>query len=186
MGAESHQDLLRALGAALALLAVALLAACGAGSGPQPAEDSGALGGTGTRTASGAPDIFFPQVRKGLDGGPTAGMGERLILDDEGCLKVWPGQDGPKWVPVWPANLRLETGDVGVRIVDKEGRTVAEVGKKVSMGGGQIGLPKDAVSPRTARELRDRCSENPGDYWIAISPSLGPPATPVGSITPDG
>jgi hypothetical protein len=48
LGAESHQDLLRALGAALALLAVAVLAACGAGSGPPPAGDSGARGGTDT------------------------------------------------------------------------------------------------------------------------------------------
>ena len=84
MGTESHQDLLRALGAALALLAVAVLAACGAGSGPRPAEDSGALGGTGTRTASGAPDIFFPQVREGLDGGPTAMAGGRLVVDERG------------------------------------------------------------------------------------------------------
>ena len=79
--------------------------------------------------------------------------------------------------------MRLETEDGRIRIKNSGGRTVAEVGKEVSMGGGQIGLPKDVVSPRTARELRDRCSENPGDYWIAISPS---PGTPVGSITPDG
>jgi hypothetical protein len=48
--------------------------------------------------------------------------------------------------------------------VNGEGRVVAEVGKEVFMGGGQVGLPKEVVSPRTARELRNRC---PGDYWIA-------------------
>jgi hypothetical protein len=63
---------------------------------------------------------------------------------------------------------------------------VAEVGKEVSMGGGQIGLPKDVVSPRTVRELRDRCPGDLGDYWIGVNPSLGPGPTPVGSITPDG
>jgi hypothetical protein len=87
---------------------------------------------------------------------------------------------------VWPPSLRLETEDGRIRIRDSGGRTVAEVGKEVSMGGGQIGLPKDVVSSRTARELRDRCSENPGDYWSAISPSLGPAASPVGSATPQG
>ena len=84
-----------------------------------------------------------------------------------------------------PANLELETGNGNTRVTDKEGRTVAEVGKEVSMAGGQIGLPKDVVSPRTARKLRDRCPGDLGDYWIAVNPSLEP-ATPVGSATPDG
>jgi hypothetical protein len=62
---------------------------------------------------------------------------------------------------------------------------VAEVGKEVYMGGGQIGLTENVVSPRTARELRDRCLGDLGDYWIAVSPSLGP-VTPVGSISSPG
>lgn len=49
---------------------------------------------------------------------------------------------------------------------------MAEVGKEVFMGGGQIGLPKDVASQRTARELRDRCPGDPGDYWIAMDPSV--------------
>ncbi len=173
MGAKSHQDLLRALGAALALLALAVLAACGAVSGPQPAGDPG------------APGVFFPQVREGLEGGPDALAGGKLFVDDNGCLRLKPDR-GPTWVPVWPASVRLETEDGRIRIRNSGGRTVAEVGKEVSMGGGQIGLPKDVVSPRTARELRDRCSENPADYWMAVNPSLGPPPPPVGSVTPDG
>ena len=172
MGAESHQDLLRALGAALALLAAAVLAACGAGSGPQPAGDPG------------APEVFFPQAREGPGAGPMAGMGGKLVLDERGCLRVRP-QRGPDWIPVWPANLELETGNGNTRVTDKEGRTVAEVGKEVSMAGGQIGLPKDVVSPRTARELRDRCPGDLGDYWIAVNPSMDPVA-PAGSATPDG
>ena len=46
------------------------------------------------------------------------------------------------------------------------------------MGGGQVGLPKQIVDVRTARELRDRCSENPGDYWMATDLSLGHPVVP--------
>ena len=83
MGAES-QDLLRALGAALALLAAAVLAACGAGSGPQPAGDPGARGETDAQTAPGEPEVFFPQAREGLDGGPMAGIGGKLVLDERG------------------------------------------------------------------------------------------------------
>jgi hypothetical protein len=141
LGAESHQDLLGALGAALALLAVAVLAACGAGSGPQPAGDPGARGGTDARTASGAPEVFFPQVREGLDGGPTAMAGGRLVVDENGCLRLKSGE-GATQIPVWPASLRLETEDGRIRIKNSGGRTVAEVGKEVSMGGGRSGCPK--------------------------------------------
>ena len=185
MDAESHKDLLRALGAAISLLVLATLSACGAGSGPQPAGDSAARDGADTRPASEASDIFFPQVREGLEGGPDAMAGGRLIVDEKGCLRLETDKRATQ-IPVWPASLRLETEDGRIRIRNSEGRTVAEVGKEVSMGGGQIGLPTDVVSSRTARELRDRCPGDIGDYWMAVDPSLGPPPPPVGSITPDG
>jgi hypothetical protein len=82
--------------------------------------------------------------------------------------------------------MRLETEDGRIRIKNSGGLTVAEVGQEVSMDGEQIGLPKDVVSPRTACELRDRCSENPADYWTAVNPSMGTDPPPVGLITPDG
>ena len=141
MGAESHQDLLRMLGATLVLLAVAMLAACGAGSGPQPAGDPSARGGTDARTASGAAEVFFPQVRGGLDGGPTAMAGGRLVVDEKGCLRLKSGK-GATQMPVWPASLRLETEDGRIRVKSSGGRTVAEVGKEVSMGGGRSGCPR--------------------------------------------
>ncbi len=84
---------------------------------------------------------------------------------------------------MWPANLELETGDGKTRVTDKEGRTVAEVGREVSMRGGQIGLPKDVVSPRTARELRNRCPGDLGGYWIAVTPSMSSPV-PQGQSAP--
>jgi hypothetical protein len=120
LGAESYQDLLRALGAALALLAVAVLAACGAASGPQPAGDFGARDGSDTQTASGASEVFFPQVREGLDGGPDALTGERLVVDEKGCLRL-ESDKSPTTIPVWPANLRLETEDGRIRIKSSGG-----------------------------------------------------------------
>ena len=115
---------------------------------------------------------FFPQGREGLDGGVDAMMGGTRVLDGEGCLRVTP-QRGPAWIPVWPANLEFETGDGKTRITDEGGGIVAEVGKEVLMGGGQIGLPKDVVSQRTARDLRDRCPGDLGDYWVSMNPSMG-------------
>jgi hypothetical protein len=150
----------------LALIAVSLLAACGSDPDAQTPEGPGANG-----TTMDASGVFFPQVRERLDGGPDAGMGGKLVLDDEGCLRV-KSQEGPAWIPVWPVDLELETRDGKTRVTDEEGRIVAEVGKEVFMSGGQFGLPKDVVSPRTARNLRDRCPGDLGDYWIAVSPSM--------------
>jgi hypothetical protein len=156
--------------AVLAVGLVALPTAC--------ARVPGADGEDADKTSRRVPEVFLPQTRKVLDGGPTAMMGGKLVVDEEGCLRLRPGG----WVPVWPANLRLETGGGGARVVDGRGRVVAEVGREVFMGGGQVGLPKDVVDPRTARELRSRCSEDPGDYWIADMPSMSAP-TPIGSPT---
>ncbi len=155
----------------LALPAVSLLAARGANPDVQTHEGPGA-NITTKDAVSRASGGFFPQVREGLDGGVDAMIGGKLVLDDEGCLRVTP-QRGPVWIPMWPANLELETGDGKMPITNGEGRDLAEVGKEVFMGGGQIGLPKDVVSQRTARELRDRCPGDLGDYWISMNPSMG-------------
>jgi len=130
-----------------------------------------ARGGTGTQTASGTSEVFFPQVREGLGGGPDAAMAGKLVVDGGGCLRLQPGG----WVPVWPADLRLETGGGKVRISNSGGRTVAEVGKKVFMGGGEFRLPPNVVDPRTVRELRSRC---PGHCWLATAPSTSSPRVP--------
>jgi len=101
-------------------------------------------------------------------------MGGKLVVDEEGCLRLQPGD----WIPVWPTNLRLETVDETARIKDGERGIVAEVGKKVYMSGRQIGLSEEKASPRTARELRNRCPGDSGDYWMAtdVSRTLsGPP-----------
>ena len=109
-------------------------------------------------------------------------MAGKLVLDGEGCLRVESSRQGGTWIPVWPANLRLETGGSKVRVADGGGRTVAEVGKKVSMGGGEFGLPPNVVDPGTARELRSRC---PGHYWIAATPSTTSPRVPEISRPPE-
>ena len=154
------------------MLAVTVLAACSAGSDPPLPGDPGARGETGAQTASGASEVFFPRVREGLGGGPTAAMAGKLVLDGEGCLRVGSSRQGGTWVLVWPADLRLETSGEKVRVADGGGRIVAEVGKEVFMGGGEFGLPRNVVDPRTARELRSRC---PGHYWIATDVSARSP-----------
>ncbi len=183
MGAESHQDPLRALGAALALLAFAVLAACGAGSGPQPAGGPGARDGADAQTTSGASGVFFPQVREGLDGGPDALTGGGSSWTRRGASAS--SRIGAP--PRFPCGRR--TCDWRPRTEGYASETAGADRGGGRQGGlhgrGQIGLPKDVVSPRTARELRDRCLGELGDYWIGVNSSLDP-VTPVGSISPDG
>ncbi len=71
----------------LALLAVPLLAACGATPDAQTREGPGA-NATAMDASSRASGVFFPQVREGLDGGPDAMMGGKLVLDERGCLRA--------------------------------------------------------------------------------------------------
>jgi hypothetical protein len=107
---------------------------------------------------------------------PTALLSGEMILDGEGCLRVRAGANGPTWVPVWPADYRLSTGTGAVRVKGPDDRTVAEVGKKASMGGGEVGLQGDMVDRSTIRELRERC---PGEYWSVLDSSVGPPPKPA-------
>ncbi len=129
----------------LALVAFSLAAACGAASSPSP-------------------EVFFPQLRPNVSGGPDAATGGKLALGEEGCLRVKSSADDSSgWVPIWPASYELVTRGEEIRILDGKGRVVAQVGKEVSIGGGEAGLQKDFVKASMARELRERC---PGTYWV--------------------
>ncbi len=91
----------------------------------------------------------------------------KLILDDEGCLRIEEHPGHAEAVPIWPAGFELETGSDEVSVLDDEGRVAATVGEEVYMGGGVI--PKDQVTladERMSRELFERC---PGEYWIVGS-----------------
>jgi hypothetical protein len=96
--------------------------------------------------------------------------GGRLRLDDEGCIRMTlPGEDPESdRVPVWPPNFELDAGGGKVRILDRRsGRVVAEVGKRVIMGGGDItreALRENGImEEEQVLELFERC---PGDYWM--------------------
>ena len=158
----------------LAMMFVTLIA-CGAGpAAERPATTPSPDATTGeAKLTRSDQEVFFPQER--ATGGPIAvpsarGSG-RLRLDDEGCIRMTIPGEGPEsgWVPVvWPSYLELDTGGGKVRILDRRsGRVVAEVGKRVIMGGGEItreALRENGImEEEQVSELFERC---PGDYWM--------------------
>jgi hypothetical protein len=158
----------------LSLCFVALLAACSAGpaSTPSPEATSGKAEPTAASSTSGE-EVFFPQVRPTGPplAVPSARGGGKLALDDKGCIRMLLPGKGPEsgWVPVWPSDFELDTGGGKVRILNGRGKVVAEVGKRVVMGGGDITKralrENEILDERTWRELFERCP--PGySYWL--------------------
>ena len=91
----------------------------------------------------------------------------KLVLDDEGCLRIEEHPGHTETVPIWPANFELDTSGDEVSVLDEEGRVAATVGEKVYMGGG--GVPKDRVTLADERMLRALYKRCPGEYWIVGS-----------------
>jgi hypothetical protein len=121
--------------------------------------------GRTTTAVEGAPEdeVFFPRQRKsGL--GPSALGHGKLVVDEEGCIRMKPLPQDPGFVPIWPPDYELDTEGDKIEILNGKGKVVAQVGKEVSMGGGQVDVQRSLVDARTARELRERCSG--GGYWL--------------------
>ncbi len=142
----------------LTLAAVLLTAACGGG-GP-------GSGGDETTAPSGGSEVFFPRQQAGGEA-MMAEISGKLVLDDEGCLRIEEHPGHADTVPIWPAGFELDTSGGEVSVLDGEGRVAATVGDRVYMGGG--GVPKDRVTladEGMLRELFERC---PGEYWLVGS-----------------
>ncbi len=107
--------------------------------------------------------LWFPRQKsvKGPLVQGTALNGGELILDGD-CLRVGRPNpiyrnQNPNLVVVWPAGFTPHIEDGVVHIRNGAGRTIARVGDKIYMGGGETWFkPKGTDS--------DRC---PGKYWIA-------------------
>lgn len=90
----------------------------------------------------------------------------RLVADDKGCLRM-SDQYGTATVPLWPPKYTPDTKGDEIRVRDAKGKVVAQVGERVTLGGGGVG--KDMVkndrlvNGRTERELFERC---PGNYFL--------------------
>lgn len=150
------------LGGMAAVFVALLAAACTAGpsqDGDSPAAPSSTTTVTTPQTSTN-PEVFFPTVRA-LNAVPEAGLEGKLVLDQKGCLRIKAAADVRGVVPLWPSYFKLDTEGGDVRVLNEDGRVVAQVGERVFMGGGQIGEKtlrgNDLMGERELRELRERC-----------------------------
>lgn len=122
--------------------------------------------------------VFFPTMRNPTGAVPESLARGVLALSEKGCLLIMPRparvkkfpralRDYPGTVPLWPSYFELDTGGGEVRVLNEDGRVVAQVGKRVWMGGGQIGEKtlrgNDLMGERELAEFSERC---PDDYWM--------------------
>ena len=69
-------------------------------------------------------------------------------------------------VPLWPPKYAPDTRGDEIRVRDANGRVVARVGKRTTLGGGGVGdsmVKNGLVNDRTERELFERY---PGNYFL--------------------
>ncbi len=89
----------------------------------------------------------------------------RLVVDDVGCLRLKDDRAGGRGdLIVWPPGYSMTVEDGEIQIVRGDGQTVARVGDRVEMGGGQI---TPTSGSREAYEEKLKISEKcMGPLWI--------------------
>ena len=164
----------------MALSVVLFASACGAGRVAEVSQPQGAAATTSalpaathqtpgpstTNPATVPTDVLFPRQRAGVDYMQASGGG-KLVLDEEGCLRIGRRGGAAGDVVVWPHDHSVEVDASGeVRIREGKGRVVAKVGDDVRVGGGEVGDRGidfvDEGSVPSKQELLERC---PGSYY---------------------
>ena len=135
---------------------------------PPPAAVTQTSDSSTTSAATVTTEVLFPRQRAGVDYMQAAGGG-KLVLDEQGCLRLGRGGDVAGDVIVWPHDHSVEVdADGEVRIRDEKSRVVAKVGDDVQVGGGEVGdrgadfVDEDSVPSK--QELLERC---PGSYYLS-------------------
>jgi hypothetical protein len=119
----------------------------------------------------GVPGVAFPRQ------GPVEGI--RVVMQAEmvgqlvlvgGCLRLESIYDDTSYLPVWPPEFALSSGDDGINVLDGTGQVVARVGEEIYMGGGEGSASVMAKCVR--QQLPVTCT---GPYWIVgegVRPNL--------------
>ena len=119
---------------------------------------------TTTTGSSSSNRIFFPTQKGPRNAIMTArGTGE-LIVTDGGCLRLsFPVKRGGDLL-IWPPNYSLDTKGNRIRVLNANGRVMAEVGDYIEVGGGGLSsLEVDVIPESLRQELPERC---PPPYFL--------------------
>jgi hypothetical protein len=87
----------------------------------------------------------------------------KLILTDNGCLRLKHLEGHRGDLPIWPPGYSLSVKGDLVSILDENGQLIAEVGDNLDMCGGNISLDVPAIPESLRQELPDRC---PPPYFM--------------------
>ena len=108
------------------------------------------------------PDVFFPRQKTiiaTMRDQMTAGGGGELVLDGQ-CLRL-----NGRTTVIWPAGFKPHVHQGVVQVRNGAGRVIAQVGDKLSMGGGYFS--------------RDEDWECPGGVFVAHSIEIVPDPSPI-------
>ncbi len=110
-------------------------------------------------------------------GGLMARIGGRLVVDEEGCLRLKTAHDPQGYLPVWPPGYSPATESGEIRVLDDRGHVAARVGDRVILGGGEIRKDESGPTPQAARRAFDerrrklgvpgKCR---GPFWWVFGP----------------
>lgn len=87
---------------------------------------------------------------------------EGTLTERGRCLYIAGEEPYNLVLPIWPHGFSYERADGNILVLDAGGKTVAETGSPLSMGGGMFG-EKDSPLPS---ELEPRVGSCDGPYWI--------------------
>ena len=88
----------------------------------------------------------------------------KVVVDDVGCIRLESGRSYDGDLIVWPPGYSMRVEDGRIQIVREDGQTVARVGDRMEMGGGQI------TSSTGSRGMYEKFLDVPkkctGPLWI--------------------
>ena len=138
------------------LVAGLSLAACGAGSTSDSPDNSGTTeAGEGTvretaersgATTSARPDVVFIEQKssEGMRAVMEALARGKVMVDDAGCIRLESGRAYHGDLIVWPPDYSMQVKGDEILIIKEDGQTLARVGDRVELGGGQVSFSSGA------------------------------------------
>lgn len=108
------------------------------------------------------PALFMP-THQFTASGPAALL-DGTLVERDGCLWI-ETRERQRFLALWPTGYRVAAGSGTVTVLRNDGRPVAEVGRPITVGGGEYAPHQEAfVQGLIGRPIPDACRGN--KYWL--------------------